>query len=247
MGGQNHQPTNQVRLIAPSAWLSQKLGEGLIEVLQSNNELENAIIVGMEFLHVVHVGASPTESAQYYINKSIENLQKSLQTVDRIQHAYTNLLDAAAIEGYRGNPLASRIGEFDLSDALSGTLILPAVNQVAWKAVEAKVETSNILAALAWEAEQFSAVRDPTERLISVLQECLKLADQSGARVMVEAIEKNEVALRQEFAKVFSLWNHLHAMFLYSAVMMTELFYMTNDYGSLLADPPESRSDRAIA
>ena len=57
---------------------------------------------------------------------------------------------------------------------------------------------------------------------------------------MADAIENNEVPLRQYYAQVFSLWNTLHAMFLYSALMMTELFYRVNAYPSLLEFDPAS-------
>ena len=51
MGGKNHQPTRP-SLIAASAWLSQQIGEGVILVNESNNSLENSIILAMDKLVV---------------------------------------------------------------------------------------------------------------------------------------------------------------------------------------------------
>ena len=233
-GGKNHQPTSAVRLIAPSAWLSQRVGLALSEVLQSNNELENAIIVGMERLHVEKLAPSLPGSATDYLKLAIEHLERSLQVVSDIGAAYSNLLLAADAENYKGNPLASRLKEFRLDDAFSGALVLPAINPVAWENLEDRIAQQNILATLAWEATEFKRVIRPTKALIAVLERCSEMAETAGARRMVEAIECNGLMLRQEFAKVFSLWNYLHDLFLYSALAMTELFYRTNAFGSLL-------------
>ncbi len=248
MGGQNHQPTNQVRLIAPSAWLSQRVGDAFSQVLQSNSALENAIIVGMRHLHVEDIAPPLTQSAIEYLGEAINLLERSLHEVGRISTAYGNLLAAADLENYKGNPLASKIKTFALDEALAGELILPGVNPVAWKSLEHHISQENILSTLKWEAVEFERVREPTKALISVLEQCQRIAREQGDRRMVEAIECNEVRLRQEFAKVFSLWNYLHGLFLYSAVAMTELFYRTNAFGSLIGDDRLAASEgRSVA
>ena len=244
MGGQNHQPTNQVRLIAPSAWLSQKVGDGFSEVLRANSELENAIIAGMEHLHVECLASSVTESSEEYLERAITLLSRSLETETLIQRGYVNLLSAAAEENYKGNPLASRVRSFELPAQFSGTLVLPFANPVAWEAIESRVEEMNILDTLRWEATEFAKLKDPTSALITVLDQCLELILTSGARRFVEAVECNEIPLRQVYARVFSMWNYLHAMFFYSALIMTELFYRTNSFGTLLTDEPSTFSDQ---
>lgn len=236
MGGQNHQPTNQVRLIAPSAWLSQRVGEGFAEVLHANSELENAIIVAMNHLHVEKVAPTLPGSVAAYMSASITKLERSLEIVKEIGIAYANLLDAADAENYKGNPLVAKLRSFRLDEALSGDLVLPSINPKAWKPLEDRISEDNILKTLSWEAQEFESVIGPTKALIGVLRGCVDIAANDSNRRMVEAIECNEVMLRQEFARVFSCWNYLHGLFLYSALAMTELFYRTNDFGSLLSD-----------
>jgi hypothetical protein len=121
-------------------------------------------------------------------------------------------------------------------------LITPAINRAAWDELESRIADENILKTLAWEATCFAALNEPTSALIEALEKCREMAKRDGARAMVEAVECNELPLRQRFAPVFSQWNHLHAMFLYSALMMTELFYLTNSFGTLTS---ENRPDQA--
>lgn len=236
MGGQNHQPTNRVRLIAPSAWLSQRVGDGFSQVLRANSELENAIIVGMDRLHVEGFVLGLPLSAEEYLAKSIEFLRASIATVGEIETGFANLLDAAKAENYQGNPLASKVASFGLAEKFAGSVAVPAINQAVWDELETRIAKDNILKTLAWEATQFGELRAPTHSLIEVLETCKAIAQRDGARSMVEAIECNELPLRQRFAPVFSRWNHLHAMFLYSALMMTELFYLTNSFGTLTGE-----------
>lgn len=238
MGGQNHQPTNRVRLIAPSAWLSQRVGDGFSQVLRANSELENAIIVGMDRLHVEGFVSDLPFSADEYLSKSIEHLRASIATVGEIEAGFANLLDAAKMENYLGNPLASKVADFRLAEKFAGRLVVPAINQAVWDELEARIAKDNILKTLAWEAAQFGELRAPTVLLLDVLEKCKTIAQRDGERAMVEAVECNELPLRQRFAPVFSRWNHLHAMFLYSALMMTELFYLTNSFGTLTNEEP---------
>lgn len=114
------------------------------------------------------------------------------------------------------------------------------VNSRVWSELEEHIQKQNILDTLAWEAEQFEQLQMPTRNLIATLQECRRIAETDGGNAMANAIENNEVPLRQFYAQVFSLWNTLHAMFLYSALMMTELFYRTNGYPSLTEFDPAS-------
>jgi hypothetical protein len=233
MGGQNHQPTSSIRLIAPSAWLSQKVGEAFTEVLQSNSELENAIMIAVDRLHVECFASGLSKTADEYLQFAIKHLNTALSKVDDIQRGYKHLLDAAAQERYKGNPLASTVG---------GTLILPTVNERAWNDVQHRVKDTNILRTLEWESAEFNHVRIPTSDLIRVIEEARNILQLKGKEAFIEAIECNQISLRQCYARVFSSWNHLHAMFLYSALMMTELFYRTNRFGTLLQD---SQRDRA--
>ena len=238
MGGQNHQPTSTITLIAPSAWLSQKLGEGFIAVLEANNRLEDAMMQAVDRRHVEYVAPELPGTARFYLEETVTKLGLSLTKIDEIQSAYDNLLDAAAKENYAGNPLASELKELNLAAEFSGRLVVPEVNRSAWALVENHVSKHNILQTLRWERDQFGALRVPTVELIEVIESCQEVLNKKSAVEFVQCVELNQIPLRQRYARVFSLWNHMQAMFLYSALMMTELFYRTNGLPSLLEDAP---------
>lgn len=228
-----------------SAWLSQRVGQGFVSVLTANNHLEDAIMLGMDKLHVEYLAASLSGTPVEHLNKTIDCLRRSINELTEVQIGFKRLLDVAALEGYKGNPLASTLPSLQLKNGFEGVLVKPFANTRVWAELEGRIQRHNILDTLAWEAEQFMQLDDPTRDLIATLEECRRIAIEEGGKTMADAIENNEVPLRQHYAQVFSIWNTLHAMFLYSALMMTELFYRVNAYPSLLEFDPSSISVRA--
>jgi len=244
MGGQNHQPTNR-KITAVSAWLSQRVGEGFVSVLEANNHLENGIMLGMKKLHVEDLAASLIGAPGDHVAKTIQCLERSVKTLSEIEIGFKRLSDVATIEGYKGNPLASKLSSLQLKAGFEGILVRPYANARIWNELEARIQHNNILDTLAWESEQFKQLEEPTRNLMATLLECQRIAETEGGHAMADAIENNEVPLRQYYAQVFSLWNTLHAMFLYSALMMTELFYRANAYPSLLEFNPTAAAVQA--
>jgi hypothetical protein len=246
MGGQNHQPTKNLTLIAPSAWLSQKVGEGFSLVLEANNVLETAIILGMAKLNMGPFAQAVEGSPEAALSSVTAKLQQSWDKLGDIAAAYDHLLEACRTDGYLGNPHAHQLDSFRLEARMSGILIQPAVNREAWSELYTRIKRDNILVTLAWEREQFLELLAPTEQLIRVIEHCASVAHSHGAARMVEAIEHNEIPLRQYYARVFSRWNHMHAVFLYSALIMTELFYATYEYPSLLETSEQTAEASAV-
>ncbi len=233
MGGQNHKPTHK-RTIAVSAWLSQRVSEGFALVLQANSHLENAIILGMDKLHVDDLARQLSGPSSDHVERALVYVERSEVTLAEIRAGFGRVLTVACIEGYTGNPLADQLVSFDLKSKFQGLLLRPFVNNTAWQQIEGRLQTTNVLKTLEWEGEQFSQLLQPTRALIEVLRQCLDIARTRDGRALVDAIENNEIPLRQYYAQVFSLWNSLHAMFLYSSLMTTKLFYRVNAYRSLL-------------
>lgn len=79
--------------------------------------------------------------------------------------------------------------------------------------------------------------------LIEVLEKCRDAAQQG---LLTEMVEGNQIPLRQRFGPVFSRWYHLMTMFLYSAVICTELYYRANGLGSLI-DADSSSVDKVTS
>lgn len=239
MGGQNHQPCNRI-LTGASAWLSQKVGEGFIDVLAANNHLENAIMLGMNKLHVEDVALEIEGTVAEHVALTIDSLQKSLEALSLIPSGFQRLIKVAEQIGYKGNPHVGQLDSYNLEKSFQGSLIQPHVNKAVWDELHSHIKTHNILKTLEWESKQFESLVHTTKSLIAVMEESKEIAIREGEDAFVNAIENNEIPLRQYYAQVFSQWNNLHAMFLYSALIMTELFYRLNGYPSLTEFDPSS-------
>ena len=243
MGAKNHQPTS-TRITAVSAWLSQRVGEGSLLVQEANNHLENAIILGMNKLYVEDLVPSLSGTPCDHLRKTIDTLKRSQEINPQIQLGFARLSEVARIENYVGNPLASRLKAFDLSHRFVGVLVSPTINMQVWRELEHRITNDNIMKTLEWEARQFQTLTQPTQDFSVVIENCLKIATSEGGVAFVDAVEGNEIPVRQYGARLLSLWNNLDAMFLYSALMMTELFYRANAYPSLLEFNPINKGSR---
>ena len=244
MGAQNHQPTN--RILTPlSAWLSQRVGEGQIRLLEANNHLENAIMIGMNKVYIEDLVPDLKGTCERHLNLSISELKKLLDVITMIENAFERLQNAADREGYQGNPLASQIKSFELSTKFQQHIVLPAVNEVAWNDVESRISSMNIMKTLAWESQEFSNTRQNTKDFIEVLSQCINVALSDGGLAFANDVEDNKIAVRQVGGRLLAQWNYLSAMFLYSSLMMTELFYKINAFPSLLEFSPEHQHTSA--
>lgn len=233
MGGQNHQPTNR-NLTAISAWLSRQVSDGFALVLSANSRLEDAIIQGMDKIHCNGLCDEISDTPRAYLQSAIYDLEGSISVLFKIEIGFDRLFEAANKEGYKGNPLVSKLSSQSLMPNFEGNLVQPAVNQMIWSELESRISETNILPTLLWEKMEFSKLQKPTEDLVEILGAALRLNETSGAKEFVEAVENNLIPLRQYYARVFSRWNYLHCMFLYSSLIMTELFYGANGFPSLL-------------
>lgn len=243
MGGQNHQPTRP-DITPASAWLSRQIGEGIIAVQQANNHLEDAIMIAMGRLHIEDLVPFLTGSPQDHLQLSKNALGASLVALQNIDLGFERLATVARHIGYTGNPLARSVRTFQLAEVFAGKLLLPDINISVWDTLLRHIEERNILATLDWERSQFRAAAAPTVELVTVTEECGRIARVEGDNSFAAAVENNRVPFRQHYARVFSLWNHLNAMFLYSALIMTELYYRANGYSSLTEFAPPTRNSQ---
>jgi hypothetical protein len=237
MGGQNHQPTNRI-LTAASALLSQRVSDGFAAVLMANSHLEDAIMLGMDKRYVADLTPNLAGAAIAHIEAAIEKIENSKALLLGIDQAFERLFFAAQAEHYVGNPLASQVKAMGLTKLFEGGLIQPAVNETIWRELEQRIESSNILKTLEWERGQFKLLCAPTECLVQTLKAGAEIVVRDGARSFVDALEDNRLPLRQYYAQVFSAWNYLQCMFLYSALIMTELYYRANGFPSLAEFTP---------
>ena len=232
MGGQNHAPTNS-KITPASAWLSRQVGEGIITIQQANNHLEDAIMLGMGRLHITDLVPSLSGVPSHHLALSADALRASLGALDSIDRGFARLGEIAKEIGYEGNPLATSVRRLNLDKAFDGHLILPYINTAVWDELLSHIERDNILATLDWERSQFRVLSRADSRSHPDTEECQRIASTYGDSAFADAVECNKVPFRQIYARVFSLWNHHNAMFLYSALIMTELFYRLNGYASL--------------
>lgn len=243
MGGQNHQPTDP-NAAAISALVSQRVGRGFECVLRANSCLENAIIVGMNKLYVEDMAKDVLEDGAEHLREAIASLNDAKEELFGIDAGFNRMFEALKAEGYKGNPLISKLVDFELGSQFSELLVKPTVNETIWKNLEVKISTDYIVETLKWEQSEFRRCLKPLDDLILLLEAGLEIVDTNGARAFVDTVEHNELPLRQYYARVFSFWNYLHNMFLYSSLIMTELFYRSNGIPSLLEFEPVVSNER---
>lgn len=240
MGGQNHQPTRP-DITPASAWLSKQIGSGVISIQQANNHLEDAIMLAMRRLHITDLTPALRGSTTGHLELSASALSESLEILQRIDSGFGRVSLVAEEIGYRGNPLACSVRSLRLEDAFDGKLILPTINHSVWNELLCRIEADNILGTLDWERQKFRDLTSLTSNLIDSTRNCVEIATTEGDDALAAAVENNRVPFRQHYARVFSSWNYLSALFLYSALVMTELYYRVNAYPSLTEFKPINR------
>lgn len=238
MGGQNHQPTKP-NAAAVSALVSQRVGRAFENILKANSSLENTIIIGMNAIYIEDIASGLTDDGAIHLETAVECLDEALREIQLIDQGFDRMFKALEIEKYTGNPLVSKLRDMGLREKFSGLLVQPSPNSVIWEELENRIAQSNIIETLRWERGQFQLSVALIEDLKKVLLEGISILQSKGARAFVDSVEENKLPLRQYYARVFSFWNYLHNMFLYSALIMTELFYRSSEYPSLLEfNPP---------
>lgn len=245
MGAKNHQPTNTI-LTGISAWLSQRLGMGLIEVQRANNHLEDAIMLGMNKKYVEDLAIDLSGTCVDHLRSALAALEASKHHAHETQRGFDRILDAAKTEGYTGNPLASQVEEYRLDKLFSESFIGTTLNETIWRKVVGNIKQHNILHTLRWEKEQFSNLPKFTDDFAETLRQCIFRADSDGGEAMVYAVENNQIPVRQYGFRLFSAWSDADLAFTYSALVMTELYYRANGFPSL-ADFDPIHSEENIA
>lgn len=235
MGGINHQPTKN-RLTAASALLSQQFCQGFTCILKANDSLENALITSMDKLYVEDATSQLQGTPSEFMRDAIVALEQSLDAVENTLAAYSRIMVAAKKEEYTGNSLAGQVRSMGFVSSFEQNIIKPYIQRPLWESIEKRVCEENTFGVLEWEKGEVEKVIPLTRMLIDVMKQCLTVAERNDNQAFTNAIEMNELPLRQQFAQVFSYWGYLQTMFLYAAMIMTELFYRENGYPSLLKD-----------
>ncbi|HSW09864.1 MAG TPA: hypothetical protein VLK32_03050 [Bacillota bacterium] len=237
MGGKNHKPTKKP-FLALSAWLSLKVDEGLVHVHEANIALERAFLAvccSPDFLMPVSGGDSDNglvgrRAAAEHLARGEQRLQASLSSIHEVLVGYEDLLNKMEEAGYSGNPLAQKLGQLALADRFTGVVIEPEVLDGPWRRVETWMQYGNLPEAFRREAEEFARLREVTEDLLRAWHKCQEAAEEG---TLVDAVETNTIPLRRHFARLFSRRYYVATLFLYSALISTELAYMEQGLPSL--------------
>jgi len=148
------------------------------------------------------------------------------------------MLKEIAKENYKGNPLAAQLAEYRLGDHLDGNVIQPAVLTSIWHEIEHRIIRVNLPKTFEFERNEFLKLKEPTDDLIHVFETMKEAAERD---ILIDAVEENQIPMRQYFARLFSRWYYLSTMFLYSALISTELAYQEQGYGTLTEVPSVER------
>jgi len=219
---------------------------GLIEVQRANNHLEDAIMLGMNKKYVEDLATTLSGTCVDHLQKALTALDASKRHAKETQNGFERVLEAAESEGYIGNPLASKVDEYQLDKLFSESFVVTSINDKIWREVIRNIKHHNILHTLHWEKKQFSDLPKFTDDFAETLRQCISRANRHGDWAMVCAVEDNQIPVRQYGFRLFSTWSYADLVFTYSALVMTELYYRANDLPSLAEfDPVHSEIDIA--
>lgn len=221
-----------MELIPVSARLSRSTDEAAICLHQANMAIEDAILA--EY-------AGDRVGSQQHVAQAIAHVKDFKQKLAAIDAAWKAMFHEMERVGYKGNPLAATLHQLRLRESFSHRLLPPAIATEAWQELELRFQKHNLPQTFAWERSLYEAMQEPADNLIAVLEVCRAAAE---AGKLVESVELNVIPLRQYFAPLYSMWHYASQVFLYSAMICTELFYRTHALGSLAETPPVDRVKR---
>ncbi|PTQ56902.1 MAG: hypothetical protein BSOLF_2578 [Candidatus Carbobacillus altaicus] len=237
MGGINHRPTKGVSVTtALSAQCAWAIGQAITNLWQANGELEKAIISATGKTDIARHIDGVTGDAVSHLERAIAYLYATLDGVHTTIHAYDDLLTLTDELGYKGNPFAPQIREWNLRELLEQHLFLIRSREM-WDDIASRIEQHNLVEYFKWERDQFYRVIKPLQDLIQVMNTCKEVAA-VDPDLFVKSVEFNQIPLRQYFFRVFNLWSSLVLMVEVSTSISTELFYRVEGNGSLTEVPP---------
>lgn len=211
------------------------MDEASILLHQANICIENAILADLG----THV-----EQSGNWMSEAFRQLSLFRDKVEEVVRVWDGLLEKVQKLGYKGNPLTPQVCALKLDRLFEGTLLQPRIMSPVWQDLVSRIASENLIPTFQWERDMFRQLHGPVERLLGVLETCRSAALKGK---LVDQVEGNRIPLRQYFGAVFSGWYYVSCVFLYSAMICTELFYRANGLGSLAEPGLVSEGERTPA
>lgn len=232
MGGINHQPCRNY--LAQSTVLSALVCASRLRLEDANIHLEKALLSELE----QHRG-NPGEftSALTALDGSIKGADDTITALGKLEQ---DMRDT----NYQPWPAFARFNTADKLMGLGKDLAVKGlIDLVAFEAIALPQLDGGFYATIALLRIELQQVRQRMVELRSAMGDSVMLAEQG---MLADELETNgELSFRGKFMMVYQAWNRLYSMFLASAVLSTELWFLSSGAGSLLDDKKDLRLLRA--
>lgn len=228
MGGINHQPTGRSGKLAISTMLSNTMTSSLSACLKSNSLLEDAMLTEMTIEASLY---RPLHHASYFVRRSIREMQESLSLLDECIDNCYDMIQRMRETEFHSPQLIAKVSLDMLGEALYAQKMIP--NQDLWKYLSQVLTHGGFEKLFKQYIKSFEELKKLTQDVIDILGDAEKLTKNGS---LVWKVERNEFRLRQPFAKLFTAWNNLFALFLSSAMASTEIHLTEKDFPSLATE-----------
>jgi len=234
MGGINHKPTDQIKLVGSAARVSRVVGLALETLISANTAYEEAIIAAAN---------GSVEMAITHHQQSIDLAEMARNRLDDVNSAYAMMLEDIEIHAYPGNPLAPKINPIELAGELKDK-ILRQMNENAFIEVATHVRDNNLIDTFKLERIKFVKIRPLFEPYLGALKESFEFlrANTSAPREWIRAIDNGEIPIRSTFMPLLTELLGTFQWFVYSTAISTDLYYKTEGHGTFANEGGKVRS-----
>ncbi len=218
MGGKNHQPCR--KYIRESIMLSKATSDILAKLEIANSLLEDVLLAELngenksrymkDILKYLIESKNKTEEALKYINCILVKM-------DKLKFQDSEMLNEILA----------------LKDAFIELEIIPRREFSAWEITASILEKEGFKGIFIYFHKLLEKIKENLQELIELFVKGQEYTEKGN---LLEAIETNELPIRQSFVKVYLAYLDFSAIFTCSSIISTEVYLRTNGYPSLLSD-----------
>ncbi|MCK4520734.1 hypothetical protein KAT95_02590 [Candidatus Parcubacteria bacterium] len=200
--------------------LSKVTSDILVELEMANSLLEDALLTEIH-------GNGDSQQEKYYMEGAIEHLIATDNRLGKAIDCIDHLL--AKMERLNFQDTAELDQMIELENAFLAQRIIPE-RCSAWKGAITTIEEGGFRKIFYQFHSSLEEIKEDLGVLIEVFYECQKYATEGS---LLQAIESNEIPLRQNFVRVYVAYLNFSATFACSSIISTELYLKTQGYPSL--------------
>lgn len=219
MGGKNHQPCREY--LVNSTKLSRFISLAYISLEKANVFLEDLLL------------AELNDGQNFGIWSILEEMKNSSKFLHEAERISKNLWDQMITKNYSDPDVLCSV---DLNTVGEKLCSKGLVTHNAWTKIGELTYEQGFYSVLEYFQKQIDDLLQKTEVLIQKVLALESIANTSQINLVLE--ENTDANIKVEFFQLYTAWCKFNSEFIASSVLSTELWYLNNNYGSLLC--PES-------